>query len=383
MNFRKDYNDMTLKEELEILRDESIEVFNGDPMDIPCIETSDAEKLCRRPVVSVMMATYNHEPYIRRAIEGVMMQQTDFEFELVIGEDCSQDRTREICLEYQKKHPDKIRVLWWHENVSKLGGNSRRILARCRGDYLAFCEGDDYWIDPLKLQKQVDLMRRTGAVFGVASSEWHYPDGRVRVDIYDDARTELSLQDFFKHYFHTTTYLVDRKAYLECRRQHPEILYWYDCTLAWLMAATGRVCHLPDVVSVYNWTYLGVSGRPGNPKNVMMLTTQYLQFAHCSIPEIAAIGMKKAIEFLIRGIAFGIFDRNYSFDGKIRFRALCMAGRLIRQHYGVFALLKFMMQLPRRAVKARILIFYLNHPTLMALWRRCKKAVVALRCGRL
>lgn len=93
------------------------------------------------------MITYNHEPYIRQAIEGVMMQQSDFGFELIIGEDCSQDKTRDICFEYQKKYPDKIRILWWHENVSKLGGNSRRVIARCRGEFIAFCEGDDYWTD--------------------------------------------------------------------------------------------------------------------------------------------------------------------------------------------------------------------------------------------
>ena len=151
---------MTLKEELEILRGEPIKVFTGDPMSIPCIETSDPEKLCKHPVVSVSMITYNHEPYIRQAIEGVMMQKTDFEFELIIGEDCSQDKTREICFEYQKKYPDKIRVLWWHENVSKLGGNGRRCAARRRGEFVSLCEGDDYWIDPLKLQKQVDVMRK-------------------------------------------------------------------------------------------------------------------------------------------------------------------------------------------------------------------------------
>lgn len=151
---------MTLKEELEILRGEPIEVFEGDPMDIPCIETSDREKICKHPVVSVQMCTYNHEAYIRQAIEGVLMQKTDFEFELVIGEDCSQDKTREICFEYQKKHPDKIRVLWWHENVSRLGGNSRRVTAHCRGEFIAYCEGDDYWIDPLKLQKQVEVMKQ-------------------------------------------------------------------------------------------------------------------------------------------------------------------------------------------------------------------------------
>ena len=155
---------MTLREELEILRGEPIQVWEGDPKDIPCIETSDPELLCKHPVVSVRMITYNHEPYIRQAIEGVMMQKTDFEFELVIGEDCSQDKTREICFELQKKYPDKIRVLWWHENVSKLGGNGRRVSAHCRGEFIAICEGDDYWIDPLKLQKQVDAFRRHPSV---------------------------------------------------------------------------------------------------------------------------------------------------------------------------------------------------------------------------
>ena len=161
-------NGMTLRRELETLRGEPIEVFAGDPMAIPCIETSDPGKLCRNPVVSVNMLAYNHEPYIRQAIDGVMMQKTDFEFELIIGEDASRDGTREICLEYQRRFPDKIRVLWWHENVSGLGGNVMRTRARCRGEFMAFCEGDDYWTDPLKLQKQVDVMRKNpdvGLVF--------------------------------------------------------------------------------------------------------------------------------------------------------------------------------------------------------------------------
>ena len=155
---------MNLKEELETLRGEPIEVYAGNPLDIPCIETSDAERLCKNPVVSVHMMAYNHEHYIRQAIEGVMMQKTDFEFELVIGEDASQDKTREICFEYQKKYPDKIRVLWWHENVSKLGGNGRRVTVHCRGEFIAFCEGDDYWIDPMKLQKEVDVMQKHPSV---------------------------------------------------------------------------------------------------------------------------------------------------------------------------------------------------------------------------
>lgn len=174
---------MTLKEELEILRGELIEVFTGNALDIPCIETSDAERLCRHPVVSVQMITYNHEAYIRQAIEGVMMQETDFEFELVIGEDCSQDKTREICFEYQRKYPDKIRVLWWYENVSKFGGNGRRTRAHCRGEFIALCEGDDYWTDPLKLQKQVQVMRKHPEIgFCFCGAKRYY----MAEDRYDD-----------------------------------------------------------------------------------------------------------------------------------------------------------------------------------------------------
>ncbi len=176
---------MPLKEELEILRGEPIEVLSGNPLDIPYIETSDPDKLCKNPVVSVHMVTYNHEPYIRQAIEGVIMQRTDFEFELVIGEDCSTDKTREICFEYQKRHPDKIRVLWWHENLNQrkhpAGGNGKRNIAHCRGEFIAYCEGDDYWIDPLKLQKQIDVMRKhpnvglchcRNRMIGLDGTEW-------------------------------------------------------------------------------------------------------------------------------------------------------------------------------------------------------------------
>lgn len=157
-------NKMTSQKRNAAFRGIPYQIYAGDPMDIPCVETSCLEKLCKHPVVSVNMITYNHESYIRQAIEGVMMQKTDFEFELIIGEDASTDKTREICFEYQKKYPDKIRVLWWHENLYRnphpAGGNLRRATARCRGEFIAYCEGDDYWTDPFKLQRQVEIMRR-------------------------------------------------------------------------------------------------------------------------------------------------------------------------------------------------------------------------------
>jgi len=111
------------------------------------------------PLVSVKMVTYNHAPYIARAIEGVLQQKVSFPIELVIGEDCSTDGTREIVFEYQKKYPDIIRVFTSDHNVGA-SQNYKRIRKPCRGRYIAFCEGDDYWHHPLKLQKQVDYLER-------------------------------------------------------------------------------------------------------------------------------------------------------------------------------------------------------------------------------
>jgi glycosyltransferase involved in cell wall biosynthesis len=79
-------------------------------VDTPSREISDPAVLAKAPLVSVWMTTYNHEPYIARAIEGVLMQETTFPIELVIGEDCSTDRTREIVMEYQKRRPDIIQI---------------------------------------------------------------------------------------------------------------------------------------------------------------------------------------------------------------------------------------------------------------------------------
>ncbi len=149
---------ITLKQELEILRGKPIGLRT--PVEqVPCRETSNPSLLPRHPVVSVLMLAYNHEKSIGKAIESALNQETDFEYEIVIGEDCSKDKTREICMEYQKRFPDKIRVLWSDENVFKMCGNGPRVTYRCRGEYLAILEGDDCWIDRYKLQKQVDVFR--------------------------------------------------------------------------------------------------------------------------------------------------------------------------------------------------------------------------------
>ena len=112
------------------------------------------------PMVSVCMITYNHEAFIAEAIEGVLMQQTSFPIKLIIGEDHSTDNTRAICEEYEIKHPDVIELLPKEEQNLGMTPNFIKTLKACTNKYIAICEGDDYWIDPLKLQMQVDFLER-------------------------------------------------------------------------------------------------------------------------------------------------------------------------------------------------------------------------------
>lgn len=107
--------------------------------------------------LSICMITYNHEQYISDAIEGVLLQQVDFDYELVISDDVSMDNTLNIINKYKLLHPDKIRVLPNKKNVGMMS-NFISTLKSCSGKYIALCEGDDYWTDSLKLQKQVNFL---------------------------------------------------------------------------------------------------------------------------------------------------------------------------------------------------------------------------------
>lgn len=109
------------------------------------------------PLVSVDIITYNHEKFIIEALEGVLMQKTDFIYEIVICDDYSTDGTRDILINYQKKYPDKI-ILRLQEKNLGLRYNYFENKKACRGKYIAICEGDDYWTDPNKLQMEVDFL---------------------------------------------------------------------------------------------------------------------------------------------------------------------------------------------------------------------------------
>lgn len=122
-------------------------------------------KVSSNPLVSILVQTYNHEAYIAECLDAILIQKTDFNFEILLGEDASTDSTRKICLQYAKKYPEKIRLFLHHplnkiKVMDKVTGNFNAFynLYHARGKYIAFCEGDDYWTDPFKLQYQTDFL---------------------------------------------------------------------------------------------------------------------------------------------------------------------------------------------------------------------------------
>lgn len=110
-----------------------------------------------KPKVSACIITYNQESFIRKCLEGAVSQVVNFDYEIIIGDDCSSDNTKQICIEYSTKYPNLIKYTKRNNNLGMIG-NWIATISECEGKYIALCEGDDYWTDPYKLQKQVDFL---------------------------------------------------------------------------------------------------------------------------------------------------------------------------------------------------------------------------------
>ena len=236
---------------------------------IPCVETSDPERLCAAPLVSVRILTYNHERWIAQAIESVLAQVCDFEFELVLAEDCSTDRTRDICLDYQRRFPRVVRVLHSDTNVG-IEKNSLRVNARLRGEYVCAFEGDDYWLDARRLQKQVELMRRhPDASLCVAFSRTIYGEGAEQVAQKPPrVKERLAFRDLHAYFYHPSARMMTR-AYLH-QFYAAGTLTFSDTSVLLVASAFGGVVQVPEYLSVYRCTGAGVFSGAGRLTRLRM-----------------------------------------------------------------------------------------------------------------
>lgn len=233
------------------------------PVSNDLVEVSDVDRLVEKPRLSVLMITYNHATYLAEAIEGVVSQQCDFPFELIIGEDASTDETRQIALDYQLRYPAIIRVIHSAANVG-MNANGRRILSRARGEYVAYCEGDDYWCSPHKLAGQVGLIRDRPDV-GIVHTDW-VRSRRVgqgwKVGWGKSVHARVPpclLEGNLFHTFHypkilrTCTILLRRSTLLEFADSAlgGKSYKFGDAVLAAYATSRWQVAYLPQVTSVY------------------------------------------------------------------------------------------------------------------------------------
>ena len=208
------------------------------------------------PLVSIRTSTYNHEKYIRQCIEGILMQKTDFPFEYIIGEDCSTDGTMAIVREYAQKYPDVIRVVTDDVNVG-MRANGLRCIERCRGKYMAICEGDDWWTDPHKLQKQVDFLESHPdyLMCTTSYSSFRMKDGQVKEGVKDGQGRDITLRSLMKKNRIGTLTVMYRKDILsrfeeEVRPVMPDFRMG-DITLWLYMAHNGKIHELPCTTAMY------------------------------------------------------------------------------------------------------------------------------------
>jgi glycosyltransferase involved in cell wall biosynthesis len=204
-----------------------------------------------QPLVSVKIITYNHEKYIAQCFEGVLMQKTDFPIEIIVGEDCSTDRTREIVVEYQKKYPDRIKAIL---SPTNLGGfqNVLQVSQACRGKYHASCEGDDYWIDPLKLQKQVNFMETHPECTMCFHNAFVVPEGNPHVHLFIpfDPPSTLTFAEMSRISIPTASRLARREVLASLPAWRKDI--WAGDLLSALWCAhLGKVGYLKECMSVY------------------------------------------------------------------------------------------------------------------------------------
>ena len=226
-----------------------------------------------KPLVVIRSLVYNHEPYLRDCLEGFVMQQTSFPFVAVVHDDCSTDGSAAIIREYAEKSPHIIKPVYETENqFSKKDGSLRRAISEACGKYgakyYALCEGDDYWTDPRKLQKQVDFLEtHPDYTMVCCNCEIHMPDKKLATHedfieagwVHSDEDRELTAEETFEQhgrYAHTAG-LVYRAQLMASDCYERLVGLNGDIRLQFTAVTTGRLYHMKDRMFVYRFMVPG------------------------------------------------------------------------------------------------------------------------------
>lgn len=209
-------------------------------------------------MVTIQCITYNHEPYIRQCMEGFVMQKANFRFEAIVHDDASTDGTVAIIREYAEKYPDIIKPIYETENqYSKHGFNGvfKIINKHTHGKYVALCEGDDYWIDPLKLQKQVDFLE-VNPEYSMCCTDCYRYVQKTGEKIYKPhtLKTTITLEDLLcKNVVSTLTVLYRRNFMAGYDKLLLKMPPWPmgDYPVWIWLASKGPICRISEITAVY------------------------------------------------------------------------------------------------------------------------------------
>ncbi|WP_128548581.1 glycosyltransferase [Larkinella soli] len=238
--------------------------------------------------VSVCVPTFNHERYIAQTLDGALSQQTTFPFEIVIGDDGSTDGAPALIRRYADRHPDRIRAFLHPHNLGpqeprEFAGrhNVLKLLKDCRGEYVALCEGDDYWTDPLKLQKQVDFMD-SHPDYSICHHNLRviYEDGSPEHSFNPpDQKADSTIEDVLAdRWFIGTASTLYRNMFRE-----QDFADWHHRAAAgdWAMviqlAAQGKIHYIDEIMGVYRKHRGGLSNVHSN-QNLFFLKNRKEMF---------------------------------------------------------------------------------------------------------
>jgi len=251
------------------------------------------------PKASIFMMVYNHEKYLEVALKSILFQKCNFDFEIVIGEDNSKDGSRDLLLDYANRFPGKFKLLLHDENIGAQK-NQMRVFDNCIGKYIAMCEGDDYWTDPLKLQKQVDFLEANpDYVLCFHEVNVLKSDGNIVEDfitkVPENYETIESLATF-GNYIHTPSVVfrnIIRKFPFEF-----ELSPIGDYFLYMLLAEHGKLKFLKEKMAVYRFESGIYSKLEFTQKNKKWNRTLILILSYCKDDAVKLILFNKLFKTL-------------------------------------------------------------------------------------
>ena len=225
-----------------------------------------------KTLVAIKCAVYNHEPYLRDCLEGFVMQQTNFPFVAIVHDDASTDNSAAIIREYEEKYPNIIKPIYETENqYSKHDGSVGRIVDAAIDDtgakYVAMCEGDDYWTDPLKLQKQVDFME-ANPEYGLCYTDYNFCDefGNITEESHFKSSQCKPILTFEEHlfsqgYIAPMSWLYRKDVYKSITNDMLQGTSDGTYVLALEFFAKSKVAYLSDTTATYR-VHQGSASRP-------------------------------------------------------------------------------------------------------------------------